>query len=398
VIVNGIVLAEDGKKMAKRLKNYPDPASIFDQFGADALRYYLLTSPVMQADNINFSAVGVQEALRKNVMVLWNVYKFYEQYAVETQNFASLPKSENVLDQWILAKLNLLIEEVTKNMNGYDLPRSVRPISEFINDFSTWYIRRSRDRFKGDDELDKQAALATTKFVLIELAKVMAPFMPFMAETIWQKVFGFNFKDEDKSVHLEKWPYYVSTPEDNKLFLPILEQMELAKKIVEAGLAARDRVGIKIRQPLPYYSTDCGKDFKLGEGTDVFVTEPSNEFIQIVKEELNVLEIRFGKDELGIELTEELRMDGVKRELVRSINAMRKNVGLTIQDKIIVYWNIAEADFTTPQVKKVMTELGKEIAKDVLAEEIREEHTMEVDLEKEVKVNGEMVWLGVKKI
>ncbi|MEI7498394.1 MAG: isoleucine--tRNA ligase [Candidatus Falkowbacteria bacterium] len=378
VVVNGIVLAEDGKKMAKRDRNYPDPMEVLERHGADAMRCYLASSAVVAAENLNFSEKGVEEALRKNIMILWNVYKFYEMYADQIQNVNQSVESENVLDKWIMARLNQLIEEVIKQMNGYDLPRSVRPITDFINDLSTWYVRRSRDRFKGDDEVDKQAALLTTKKVLVELAKVMAPFMPFVSEQLWQKVTGNNFNTETKSVHLEPWPTF------SPVETTVVAQMELAKKVVEAGLAKRDEAGIKIRQPLPYYSTDTGKALP-------------DAYKEIIKDELNILELRFGVNELGTEMTEELKMEGAKRELVRFINAMRKNAGLTIQDRVVVYWNIADADFPQPQVKGVFEQMGETIKRDVLADEIIAEHTMAVDLEKEVKINGEVVWLGIKK-
>jgi isoleucyl-tRNA synthetase len=367
--------------MSKRLQNYPDPMDVLDQYGADAIRCYLASSGVVAAENLNFSAKSVEEALRKNIMILWNVYKFYEMYTVNNQQTVNDKQLElqNVLDQWILVRLNELVSEVTKSMDAYDLPRSVRPIGDFINDFSTWYIRRSRDRFKGTDETDKQAALATTSHVLVTLSKIMAPFMPFIAEQVWQKVTGNNFSVDNKSVHLEKWP--ATEPADQA----ILEQMEVIRKVVEAGLAKRDEVGIKIRQPLPFYSTDLIKELPV-------------DYIEIIKDELNILELRFGVNELGTEMTEELLMDGAKRELVRTINNLRKNAGLTIQDRIIVSWNIAEADFIKPMAKKVFVESSSDLAKDVLADEIREEHTMAVDLEKEVKVNGEVVWLGIKKI
>ena len=396
VIVNGIVLAEDGKKMAKRLHNYTDPAVILEQYGADALRYYLLSSSVMMIEDLNFSDQGVVEALRKNLMVLWNVYKFYEMYAGSNQQAAinNQQNSTNILDRWILAKLNQLIKEVTAQMESYDLPRSVRPISDFINDLSTWYIRRSRDRFKSDDINDKQAALATTQDVLIELSKVMAPFMPFMAEQIWQRVTGNNFNDNQKSVHLEPWPVASGVPArfdsrsdsggERETHNEIIEEMEKVRKIAEAGLAARDVAGFKIRQALQSYSTTITKEL-------------SEEMTTLVKDELNVLEIKFGKDELNTELTEELKLDGVRRELVRSINNLRKNAGLTISDRVAIYWSIDEADFAAPMAKQVFEKFGQEIKKDTLADSITHKHNQEVTQAKEVKVNGEMVWLGINK-
>jgi len=382
VIVNGIVLASDGKKMSKRLNNYTDPAVILEQYGADAIRYYLLSSSVMMTEDLNFSDQGVVEALRKNLMVLWNVYKFYELFTNDYEFKANQHESNNILDKWIVARLNQLIGEVTKQMNAYNLPRSVRPIGDFINDLSTWYLRRSRERFKSEDKKDKEAAITTTKYVLIKLSKVMAPFMPFIAEQIWQKVTGNNFQDDSRSVHLEAWPSFAKASEGEP---EIIEQMVLVRKIVEAGLAARDAAGMKIRQALPYYQTSLTKKL-------------SDELAQLIKDELNILELKFGADELGTELTEELKLDGVRRELVRSINNLRKNGGLTIADRVAIYWSIGEADFAAPMAKQVFEKFGEEIKKDTLADSIEHEYNQEAPQTKEVKINGETVWLGIKKM
>ncbi len=376
VIVNGIVQAEDGKKMSKRLNNYPDPMTLLDKYGADAMRSYLASSSIVAAENLNFSEKGVEEAVRKINMILLNVYKFYEMYANEGQAGTSGVVSNNVLDLWILAKLNELIVEVTKSMNAYDLPRSTRPVADFINDLSTWYIRRSRDRFKSDDLADKNNALATTKFVLMELSKVMAPFMPFIAEDLWQKVSGYNFTDNDKSVHLESWPTSSNILDGKSA---VLNDMETVRKIVEAGLAQRDAKGIKIRQPLPYYATDI-------------VAGLGAEFIEIIKDELNILEVRFGINELGTEMTDDLRLEGYKREMVRIVNNLRKNANLTIADRVVIYWQ-SDGKF----VQRVARELANELKKDTLSIDIKNEKT-EVEIEKEVKVNEEMAWLGVKKV
>ncbi|MFA6919360.1 MAG: isoleucine--tRNA ligase, partial [Patescibacteria group bacterium] len=251
VIVNGIVLAEDGKKMAKKLQNYPEPEIVMNKYGADALRYYLLSSPVVFAENMNFSEVGVKEAMQKVIMLTNNILNFYKLYEPaagvipskaegslkkerDSSTTSGLPDSgrndsaslraDNVLDKWLLAKLNLLIGEVTKQMEAYDLPRSVRPIQEFIDEFSTWWLRRSRDRFKGENEEDKKEALQTFRNVLMELSKLMAPFTPFIADHLYKQIGG-----ELESVHLEKWPETF----DNLINQKVLDQMEQARKIVE---------------------------------------------------------------------------------------------------------------------------------------------------------------------
>lgn len=379
VIVNGIVLAEDGKKMSKRLQNYPDPTFVLDQYGADALRYYLLSSPVMQAENLNFSESGVKDALRNINMTLWNVYKFYEMYAGGEAKQKS--ESKNILDQWIMTRLNQLIGEITENMKAYNLPRAIRPIEDFVSDFSTWYLRRSRERFKSDDEGDKQAALLTTANVLVELSKVMAPFMPFIAENIWQKVTGNNFENEDKSVHLEAWPVARNTEQKTN---SILEEMEIVRKIVELGLAKREEAGIKVRQSLNELRI---KNYELRD-----------EYKFLVLDELNVKNIVCDKGqgdlavELDTEITPELKMEGVKRGLVRFINALRKDLDMTIQDRAEIYYH---AD--SRLVNDVFEKFREEIKKDTLSEKIIK-GVEDAGTKKEVKIDGETVVLGIEKI
>jgi len=373
VIVNGTVLAEDGKKMSKRLKNYPDTNVIFEKYGADALRAFLLSAPVMQAENMNFSEKGVEEALRKNIMLLWNVYSFYAMYS---QSEKANNNSDNILDKWILAKLNQLINSTTKAMEEYNLPRSMRAITEFIDELSTWYLRRSRERFKVEGA-DKEKALATTKYVLIELSKVMAPFMPFIAEALWQKVSGFEFVNEKASVHLEHWPSFAKAPEGEA---EIVSNMEIVRRIVEMGLAARDAAKIKIRQPLAKATISKLKIF-------------DQPLVDLVKDELNIKELSFiegaeEKAEFDKVITPELEREGLKRELVRLINGLRKDLGLTIKDRIILY--LASDDEV---VKKTIEEYSEEIKKDVLADSI----TMEKkDGMNEQKINNKIINLLIK--
>jgi len=379
VIVNGIVLAEDGKKMSKKLQNYPNPSFVFDQYGADALRYYLLTSNVVQADNLNFSEEGVKEALRKVVMILWNVVRFYDLFVQENGLAEDVPESENVLDKWILVRLNQLLNETVENMNAYNLPRSTRPMAEFVDDLSTWYIRRSRDRFKGEDERDRDSALATTSFVLLELSKIMAPFMPFISEQVWQKVTKNDFQNNDKSVHLEAFPSWSKGIIDSDKM--ILEKMNSVRKIVESGLSKRDELGIKIRQPLQKLTVKL-KGLKIEEA-----------YSDLIKDEVNVKEVIVldeGENlvvELDSEISEELKLEGMKRELVRLINAMRKKSGLTIKDKISLSYKTDSAS-----LKKTMELFGEEIKKDTISCDIEEKDISG----KEVDVNGEKVVLEIE--
>jgi len=381
VIVNGIVLADDGKKMSKRLANYTEPDLIMEQYGADALRYYLLTSPVMQAENVNFDDNGVKEAMQKVVMLLNNILSFYKTYQQPDEKKESLldkifhhgkaPQSDNILDAWLLAKLNVLIAEVAKQMEAYDLPRSARPIQEFIDEFSTWWLRRSRDRFKSDNEADKQQALTTFKYVLLELSKVMAPFTPFIAEQVYREVGG-----KLESVHLEKWP------EAEKADEKVIEDMELVRKAVELGLAKRSESGIKIRQPLSELS--------------VYGLNLNESVLAIIANEVNVKKVLINKSseikvELNTEITEKLKLEGALRELVRTINGMRKDAGLTIKDNIKIKWEsegeIARKVFSDPL-------LSEELKKSTITQQLQEEKSEE----KPVNINGEKVKLQIEKV
>ncbi len=373
VIANGIVLAGDGKKMSKRLKNYPEPDLIMEKYGADALRYYLLSSPVMAAENLNFSEDGVKEAFQKVVMLAGNILKFYKLY--ETAEISDKIKVRNILDQWLLAKLNLLIKDVTVAMDGYELTRAVRPIAEFIDEFSTWWLRRSRDRFKADDTDDKREALSVFRHMLLELSKIMAPFTPFIAEYIYQEISGGK-----ESVHLENWP-----AADKKLIdEDLLFRMEQVRKVVELGLAVRAEKGIKIRQPLSRLKVRDQKGKKLDK-----------EFLALVADELNVKEVEFEvAEELSVELdteiTPELQIEGMARELVRTINARRKKDGLTIQDKIRVTWE-SEGEFAG----KVLTDekFINEIKQATITSEIIRGGGGD-----EEDVNGEKIEVKIEKI
>lgn len=344
VIVNGIVLAEDGKKMSKRLQNYPDPGLLLEEYGADALRCYLLSSPVTQAENLNFSEKGVEEIVRQIILPAWNVYKFYDLYAGDNRRILSISdwSSTNILDRWIVSRLHQLFTEINQQMEAYNLPKATRPLAEFIDDLSAWYLRRSRDRFKEENNDDKAAALLTTGYVLQGLAIALAPFAPFLAEAIWQKTTGYNYQQSNQSVHLLSWP------NDLPLDQVSLLEMTAIRQIAELALAQRDLAGLKVRQVLASLTVSAN-DTKLA------VIGPSG--WSILADELNVkqiiqrpVEIDDWQISLDTELTPELICEGLARELVRNINLLRKQAGLSLQDKTVIYWQgdsrLAEAAFS----------------------------------------------------
>ncbi|OIO49638.1 MAG: hypothetical protein AUJ34_00830 [Parcubacteria group bacterium CG1_02_41_12] len=406
VIVNGIVLAEDGKKMSKRLQNYPDPMEMFEKYGADAVRYYLATSTVMRAEDLNFSERGVDEVVKKVLLTLYNVLAFYKMYAetkskIQNPNDKEIPKSKfqnskHILDKWIIAKTNELISEVTDAYDNYDLNRATRPIMDFIQELSTWYVRRSRDRFKSDDEKDKQSALSTLRWVLEQTALVLAPVMPFTAEHVWQELHSNRhsegvFSPEesrelrssgqrrdsstslqnyevDQSVHLQDWP------KAEKVDKEVLSNMEKARYIVELALSKRALYDIKIRQPL----------LKL----TVFCNSLDKEYNRLISDEVNVKNVEFSDKgvimdvELDKEITYELRLEGHLRELTRSINSLRKKQGLTTGDIIVLIY-----DTKSKELKKVFEMYVDELKKSIIAKEIVEK-----------KNDGELIGINGEKI
>jgi isoleucyl-tRNA synthetase len=379
VIANGIVLAEDGKKMSKKLKNYPDPMLIIDKYGADSLRAYLLSSPVVLAENLSFSEKGVEESLRKNIMLVNNIYNFFQMYEehLKEEDFNKYQESKNVLDLWILIKMNKLIKEVEEGMLSYNLNKAMRPITEFIDELSTWYLRRSRDRLKGDDAADRVFALSTMRFVFINLAKVMAPFMPFIAEDLWQKVNGFDFSDKDKSVHLESWPSFNILEEQKD----VLEKMSEVRDIIELGLAERDKAGIKVRQILNK-ATIFSKDLKIKD---------NNPYLELIKEELNIKEIEVKEEgdlrvEIDTHISEELKREGIKRELIRFINLKRKDSGLSIED-------LAKVEIKTNNslVRESLDMFKEDIKKETLSSEITSIGLDDDEIDKKFKIDGEVV-------
>ncbi len=302
VVVNGLVLAEDGRKMSKRLKNYPDPMHIVHEYGADALRLYMINSPVVKAESLRFSEEGVKHSLRHLLIPLWNAYSFFVTYAnIDNWNpdaagspASATERSSNLLDRWIESSLANLCQEVTAAMDSYDLQRAVRPFVAFIEDLTNWYIRRSRRRFwKSGDDGDKQQAYATLYHTLIELCKIAAPFTPFIAEEIYQNLTQFDSGSRrpqasslPPSVHLCDFPTAAGAKRD-----PDLEQqMRIVMDVVVMGRQLRKDNDAKVRQPLRRLDV-VSRDSDLLNQVD--------ELKEIIEEELNVRNVVFGDDETG---------------------------------------------------------------------------------------------------
>lgn len=378
VIVNGIVLAEDGKKMSKKLKNYPDPTLMFDKYGADVMRLYLLTSPVMQAENLNFKEADMAELQRGIFRMLWNSYSFFVLYAnidkwssERSATSYQLPAT-NLLDRWIISELNKLTLEIDQSMKRYDLVKASRSFAPFVDNLSNWYIRRSRKRFwKSENDGDKNSAYHTLYYVLVELSKLMAPFTPFIAEEIYKNLTG---KD---SVHLEDFSVSDKALIDEKLN----EEMQLVRKIVEMGLSARAASKIKVRQPLKTL-TYCGEKLQ-------------TELEEIIADEVNVKKVlntsdSFSEVVLDTEITKDLEIEGYAREIIRNIQSLRKETDFNIEDRIDLFFETTDSD------------LGEAMSLDFIGKEVLAKRVVfgknECEGEKEYSIDGKKIWLGISRI
>ncbi len=312
--VTGVILGTDGRKMSKNFGNYPDPKEMLQKYGGDALRLYLLGSPVMNAEDIRISEEEYRNQVRTFLLTLWNVYSFFVTYA--NLNFlASVKKpvvSKNTLDQWVLALLDRLISQVTASLEKYDTVTAVVALKSFVDDLSLWYIRRSRDR-------QTPEFFATCYEVLVTLCKLLAPFAPFIAEEIYKNLTG------KESVHLDDWP---SNAPASAGQASLIQNMALARKICELGHAKRKEAGIRVRQPLAAATVT-------GEELD-------DDLTALVTSELNIKKLEFKKGKeltvsLNTKLTPELLAEGQAREIVRQIQEARKEAKTALDQKVVVH-------------------------------------------------------------
>lgn len=315
VIVNGLVLAEDGQKISKKLRNYPDPWAVINRYGADAVRYYMLSSPIVHGEDLAFAERGLDEVVKKLTMRLLNVVSFYELHGQGSIEGATT-QSPHVLDRFITARLASLTQEMTTAFDAYEIDRATKPVMSFVDDLSTWYLRRSRDRFKSDDAIDRAHAIATTRTTLITFAKLLAPIMPFLAEEVYRRLGG-----KVQSVHLEEWPVF--PPADSL----ILDDMDEVRRVVSLALESRAEAGIKVRQPLAKMTVKSealrGKD----------------QLIALIADEVNLKRVVFDRTLssevlLDTEVSADLRNEGSFRDLVRHIQSLRKSKGLHQSDAI----------------------------------------------------------------
>jgi isoleucyl-tRNA synthetase len=288
VIVNGIILSEEGKKLSKRLKNYAPPEEVLNELGADALRLFLINSPAVKAEDLRFSEKGVMEMSRAILLPFWNAYSFFVTYALVDgwkPRSCEPPAEATELDRWVVSLLNHTISSVTEEMEQYNLFKVVPLLVDFIDNLTNWYIRRSRRRFwKSENDGDKDQAYQTLYYVLVEFTKVMAPFLPFLTEAIYRNLVVDNVDGAPKSVHLNPFPSKREGLTDPDLEL----KMKLIRQAVTMGRALRSRFTIKTRQPLQEFTI-------IVRDQQICTLLKNNE--QMIREELNVKEVRFDTNE-----------------------------------------------------------------------------------------------------
>lgn len=452
VIVNGILLAADGEKLSKRKKNYPDPNLLFEEKGVDTVRMFLYTSTAPLAEDVRFSEQHVDELLKKFTLTLWNTYSFFVTYAnideFSPQTGPFEPKHK--LDQWILSYVNTLTEEVTKNMEDYNLTKATRPLVEFVDHLSNWYIRRSRRRFwKSENDADKWEAYQTLHTVLVQYSQLLAPFTPFLADEIYRNL------TSEESVHLSDWP-----KANKKLINESLnEEVLLARQIVNLGHAIRGKKKIRVRQPLskvvvglphsvdpkvvllqkdvileelnvkelellkdageladfvaipnakvlgPKYGKDVQKIIQEAKAGNFTVLEGQRVEVAGVTLEPGEVELAYkGKEgvdieseegivvSLELEITEALYREGLMREIVRAVQDLRKEAGFEVSDHIQLLVK------TEGELEAAVTEHADTIKEETLAEELQQSGDLEWDIEKDFEIESMSAKLALRKV
>lgn len=341
VVTTGTVLSENGEKMSKSKGNFTDPMILIKKYGVDAIRFHLMNSSVMNAEDLNFSDKNVEEIYKKVMLIFYNTKRFYE---ISKINEKPNGKSKELTDKWILSRLNQTGVKINKYLEDYNTIKATDEIRKFVEDLSTWYLRINRDRVESE-----KSARETFRHVLLEFSKICAPVIPFAAEEVYQSVKEAGKKGK-KSVHLESWPKFNKKKIDKNL----LENMSVVRDIVSTGLRERDRAQIGLKWPL--------KSAKV-----ISKNSLEKKFFYIIKDQLNIKEIDFSKTnkdveesvkvELDTKLTPELEAEGYAREVSRKIQAFRKKLGLRKEQKVKT-WVIVDDEF-----KKIL-EKNKEMIAD----------------------------------
>jgi isoleucyl-tRNA synthetase len=410
VICLGHVVDAQGEKMSKSKGNVIDPWTVMNDYGADALRWYMLVSTPGE-DTHRFSIKSLEETLRKFLLTVWNTYSFFTLYVnidrFVPADFAAAgdqTDSSTQLDKWIVSELNRLVGEVSKLMDSYNPTSAARRIEGFVDNLSNWYVRRNRRRFwKGENDADKLSAYTTLYQCLVTLSQLLAPFAPFIAEELYQGLVRSVNPEAKESVHLTDFP----AADESKINDKLNRDVELAMKISSLGRAARAKAGIKVRQPLSkaIVGVASADEKEALQDLAVEVTEEINvKQLLVVTEAREREEFTVGTPQFSVandakywvavdaELPPALIAEGISRELVRHLQNMRRNGGFDIIDHITTYYQVKE-----PLIRQVIRDFAEYIKRETLSEDIIDGvPPADASSEKHRIANSE-IFLGIKK-
>lgn len=379
VITLNMVLDKKGFKMSKSKGNIVEPQKIFSTFGSDALRFYFF-SINQPGDYKKYDDKDVDAVVKKVFLILWNTMEFWKM-SKDMDHESRTMDHEHIMDAWLRSRTGILVKTVTEELEKYHPTEASRAIAEFVNELSTWYVRRSRDRLRTG------ASTEPLKDALMTVAKLLAPFTPFVAEGLYRELGG-----ELESVHLCDWPEY----KEKEIDAELLHDMESIRKIVELGHSLRDDAQVKLRQPLAEFEIE-----KLS-------LKNNDELLPIIAEELNVKAVRIADKieerqnwlsktmsgftaALRTEITTELKREGMLREIMRQINDLRKEAGLTVSDRIKLYFDVDDVT-----LKSVLTTEKEHLATGARADEVVFEPT-DAALARELEFEGVKVKIAIKK-
>jgi isoleucyl-tRNA synthetase len=372
-IVNGMILDSQGKKLSKRLRNYPETTEVFEKYGADSLRFFLLSSTPIGEDYL-FSAKQVENVYRNIISTFYHSFVFFNTYKDKKFKPVEKFKNNSKLNKWILSRVNSLNKEVSFWMDKYDLTKASRPIIEFIDDFSNWYVRRSRKKMqKTVNDKEKQETSQVFYQTLIVLSKIMACFIPFITEHVYQEI---KTKKDFQSIHLDQYPEVETKRIDKKLE----EKMKKTREIVTLALAERVKKAVKVRQPLAELTID-NQELK-----------NEKELLELIKDEVNVKKISFGKKlKLDFSITAELKEEGMVREIIRQIQQKRKKAGLKPEDEILVKY------FSDNQLIEILDKNKEFILKEAKIKNLILMKDDFFEKENEINIDQKKLYLLIKK-
>jgi isoleucyl-tRNA synthetase len=407
VVSLGLINDKYGQKMSKSKGNTVDPWEMISKYGIDAIRWYFFTgSPLGEPKN--FDDREIAKSFRKMHLIVYNSFVFWRTYAIKFENSdlakKEALKSKNILDVWIIARLNETIQYVSNSLDKYEIRDAAIKIEDFVDDLSRWYIRRSRRRLqpsrsvglnkKQKEEMmsDYKFASATLQFVLLDFSKVIAPFTPFFAEMLYSGLYG-----KKESVHLDEFPkqFY----KKQKAVESMLSQMSIIRDIATLGLSKRAEIGIKIRQPLASLTINpsISKDEKQNKTKISLYKNLGKEFLAILQDEVNVKKILFDSNISGevvfdTNITDELKEEGFVREFTRSIQELRQSSSLEPKDEIIIF--IKSVD----EVENIILKNKNIIKNDVSAKEIIFKKSEDILSDQIIKIDSKEILVGIKKV